>query len=191
MSEVPISHLEFSKILSNLRAGVTASDLHGSLTGYLCAGGKAAEDTWGDALALDFSAEGIQDNPVFPQFFRQVRAQLDDVELGFAPMLPADDVDLEARAEALVDWCRGFLGGIGLAGAGKRGSELSEDAREIVKDFATIASSNFDVTGKEEDESALAEVIEFVRVGVLLLYSELAPVSSPRPANSPGSRSLH
>ena len=191
MSESPISHLEFTATLSNLRAGVSASELHGSLTGYLCAGGKASEKTWGEALALDFSAAGMQDNPDFAQFFRQSRAQLDDVEFGFTPMLPADDVELATRAEALVDWCRGFLGGIGLAGAGKRGSELSADAREIVQDFATIASSNLDVTGKEDDETALVEVIEFVRVGVLLLYSELAPVSSSKPASSPGSRSLH
>ncbi|HET9033109.1 MAG TPA: UPF0149 family protein [Dokdonella sp.] len=191
MSESPISHLKFSTILSKLRAGINASDLHGSLTGYLCAGGKATEDTWGEALALDFTAEGIQDNPAFPQFFRQTRAQLDDVEFGFVPMLPADAAALETRAEALVDWCRGFLGGVGLAGAGKRGNELSADAREIVKDFATIASSNLDVSGKEEDETALVEVIEFVRVGVLLLHSELAPASSPRPATSPTSRSLH
>ena len=191
MSESPISHREFSATLSNLGAGVSASDLHGSLTGFLCAGGKASDNTWGEALALDFSGAGIRDNPDFAQFFRQCRAQLDDAELGFMPMLPADDVDLATRAEALVDWCRGFLGGIGLAGAGKRGAELSDDAREIVQDFATIASSNLDVSGKEDDETALVEVTEFVRVGVLLLYSELAPASSPRPANSPASRRLH
>lgn len=191
MSELPISHEEFSTLLTNLRAGVSASDLHGSLTGFLCAGGKATEDTWGEALTLDFSGDGMQDNPVFAQFFRQCRKQLDDVEFGFVPMLPADEVDLATRADALVDWCRGFLGGVGLAGAGKRGGELSPDAREIVQDFATIASSSLDVSGKEEDETALVEVIEFVRVGVLLLYSELATVSSPRTASPPGSRSLH
>ncbi len=191
MTEAPISHQDFSETLAKLGAGVSASDLHGSLTGYLGAGGKATENNWGEALALDFSAHGIEGNPLFAKFFRQCREQLDDVELGFVPMLPADDVGLTIRAEALVDWCRGFLGGIGLAGAGKRSGELSADAREIVKDFATIASSNLDVNGQEEDESAFAEVVEFVRVGVLLLYSELAPAVAKRSPNSPGSRSLH
>lgn len=191
MTEPLISHQQFSETLSKLAAGVSASDLHGSLTGYLCAGGKAAETSWGDALALDFSAQGIEGNPVFPKFFRQCREQLDDVELGFAPMLPKDDVGLSIRAEALVDWCRGFLGGVGLAGAGKRGGDLSADAREIVKDFATIAATNLDVSGKEEDEAAFAEVVEFVRVGVLLLASEWVPAAPSRPPRSPASRSLH
>ncbi len=191
MPESPISHEVFSSTLSKLGAGVSASDLHGSLTGFLCAGGKAAEDNWGEALALDFSAAGIEGNPVFPHFFRQCRTQLDDIELGFMPMLPADDVDLATRAEALVDWCRGFLGGVGLAGADKRRDELSADAREIVQDFATIASSSLDVSGQEEDEVAFSEVMEFIRVGVLLLYSELAPAAASRSPQAPASRSVH
>jgi uncharacterized protein YgfB (UPF0149 family) len=41
----------------------------------------------------------------------------------------------------------------------------------------------------EENENAYAEVVEFVRVGVQLLFVELAPARGQEPA--PGAASLH
>ncbi|MCR6701157.1 MAG: UPF0149 family protein [Dokdonella sp.] len=73
---------------------------------------------------------------------------------------------------------RGFLGGAGLAGLDSRA--LSDDADEILRDFAGIAASQLDYAGDEEDEAALAEVQEFVRIGVLLLQRELAGARVPR-----------
>jgi uncharacterized protein len=191
MPELQISHRDLTEILLRLQAGINASDLHGSLTGYLCAGGSASADAWTEALALDFGGVDAASDADMKALYRQCLEQLDDVELGFEPLMPADEIELAVRAEALVDWCRGFLGGVGLAGGGGRSGTLSGDAREIVQDFGTIAASSFDYTGGEEDESALAEVIEFIRVGVLLLYSELATGSLRKPAIAPGSRRVH
>ena len=87
-------------------------------------------------------------------------------------MLPAAETPIDTRADALVEWCRGFLGGFGLAGGGHHDS-LSNDAREILADFGTIAATRFEYAGNEDDEAALAEVIEFIRVGALLLHAEL------------------
>jgi len=77
-----------------------------------------------------------------------------------------------------VQWCRGFLGGLGLSGANLE-SGLSEDGAEILRDFGTIAASRFEYDDAEEDETALTEVLEFIRVGVMLLHAELAPVPEP------------
>jgi uncharacterized protein YgfB (UPF0149 family) len=78
----------------------------------------------------------------------------------------------------LVDWCRGFLGGFGLAGAEAHG-KLSEEAQEILRDLATIASSAFDFGDEGEDEDALIEVHEFVRMGAMLLFAECAGRNKP------------
>ncbi len=175
--------------MSRFQVGINASDLHGSLTGYLCAGGKTTAEGWIDALAFDLDA--ARDDEIFPQLYRVCRQQLDDPEFSFEPLLPTDEVTLGVRAEALVDWCRGFLGGIGLAGTGRLGDGMSNDAREIVQDFSNIAASNLEYTDSEEDEMALAEVVEFVRVGVLLLCSELDHGPSPQAISAPASRRLH
>ena len=47
--------------------------------------------------------------------------------------------------------------------------------QEIVADLARIAATRFDQDpGDEEDENAYAEVVEYVRVGTMLLHNELA-----------------
>ena len=53
-----LSHSELAHALRSLALAVTASDLHGSLTGYLCAGADAGPDDWLDALELGFEAAG-------------------------------------------------------------------------------------------------------------------------------------
>jgi uncharacterized protein len=190
MPAARISHQELADTLARLRVGVSASDLHGSLTGYLCAGGSTTAEAWPAALELDAGHGGELNDAAFPVLYRHCREQLDDSELGFEPLLPGEEVALAVRAEALVEWCRGFLGGVGLAGAGSRGA-LSAEATEIVRDFGTIAASSFDYADDDEDETALSEVLEFVRVGVLLLYSELDTAPARRGAGPVPSRRVH
>lgn len=168
-----ISHADLDTELTMLHFGVTASDLHGALCGFLCGGAHADAHNWLGALAIE-PVESIagKAHPMIDRLYAECRDQLDDVELSFEPLLPDVDETLAARAEALVEWCRGFLGGIGLAGADSS-SSLSDDGSEILKDFAAIAATHFEFKDAEEDETALYEVIEFIRVGVLLLHTEL------------------
>ena len=84
---------------------------------------------------------------------------------------PISDRPLVERAGALVDWCRGFLGGFGLAGTTAH-AKLSDEAQEMLRDLGNIAGSSFDFGNEDEDEDALIEVQEFVRVGAMLLHTE-------------------
>ncbi len=173
MNETPLTHAELDSVLARLRLGVGASDLHGSLTGYLCAGGSAGPSGWPDALQLDADFEGWRDDPIFVRLYRCCSEQLADDDLGFEPLLPDDEQPLAQRGDALVEWCRGFLGGVGLAGAASSPA-LSDDAIEILADFSSIAATAFDYDDNDGDETALVEVLEFVRIGVLLLHTEMA-----------------
>ena len=51
----------------------------------------------------------------------------------------------------------------------------------MLADFGRIAASRFDYDDAEEDETALGEVLEFVRVGVLLLRTELTRAARRAP----------
>jgi len=184
MTRSPLTHAELARALESLRLGMGASDLHGSLTGYLCAGGSAGAEDWPAALEIEPDPKVALHDEALRRLYRDCRAQLDDPDLGFEPLLPASDAPVERRAEALVEWCRGFLGGVGLAGLATP-QTLSADANEVLADLGRIAASRFDYDNDEEDETALSEVLEFVRVGVLLLHSELL---RPRPS---ARRSLH
>jgi uncharacterized protein YgfB (UPF0149 family) len=181
MTRSPVTHAELAGALQTLRLGVGASELHGSLTGYLSAGGTAGADEWPAALEIEPDPHIPLRHEVLRRLHHDCRAALDDPDLGFEPLLPAPDVPVEQRADALVDWCRGFLGGVGLAGAAQ---SLSADANEVLADLGRIAASRFDYENAEEDETALSEVLEFVRVGALLLHTEF---TRPRAAR----RSVH
>jgi len=182
MTRSPLTHAELSGALQSLRLGTGASELHGSLTGYLSAGGSAGADDWPAALELDPDPKTPLHHEALRRLYRDCRGALDDPDLGFEPLLPAPEVPVEERADALVDWCRGFLGGVGLSGSAKQ--SLSADANEVLADLGRIAASRFDYDNAEEDETALSEVLEFVRVGVMLLHTEL---TRPRAAR----RSVH
>ena len=178
MSE--LDHREIDKTLSDHRIGINASELHGSLCGYLCAGGAAGTNAWCEALALEALQDVIVDDAdarrTFGQFFSQSRARLIDPQLGFQPLLPDAEDAVPKRAAALVEWCRGFVGGLGLAG--NDGAEaLSADSQEVLADLSRIAASDLTTGNSDEDEENFTEVLEYVRMGVLLLQSELTAVT--------------
>ncbi|KGI76863.1 UPF0149 family protein [Oleiagrimonas soli] len=170
-----VTYAELESDLARAHVGVDASELHGSLTGYLCGGGRAAPGGVLQALELDVedaTARAPFDDRV-QALYRDCRAALDDAQMGFEPLLPDSERPLAERAEALVEWCRGFLGGFGLAGA-QRTQELSADGSEILRDLGTIAGSELSFEGDEDDERSLMEISEFVRVGALVLHAEVA-----------------
>lgn len=164
--------------LSQLELGIDADELHGSLCGFLSAAGSASVLDWPTQLALDaVASERLSaDQPLGALYVCSVH-QLGDPQLGLVLLLPDED-DVEVRANALLAWCRGFLGGFGLAG----GNAQSEDSREALSDLANIASSALSFDDPERDASSLEELIEFVRVAVLLLYAELDSDGEPSPS---------
>jgi uncharacterized protein len=174
MTPNPISHSELVAAVARMQLGTTASDLHGAVTGYLCGGGAAAGCGVLEALALESgdAHAGDRAHALFDRLCNECRRQLRGADAGFTPLLPARDEPLPVRADALVDWCCGFLGGLGMAGmVGARG--ISPVAREILDDFGHIAAMQVSCAD-EDDERSLAEVIDFVREGVLLLRTELS-----------------
>ena len=161
------SLIEIERALAAAEVGVDGCELHGSICGLLCAGGRLSGN-WLETLAIE-GATPSAGGPL--QRLREAsEAQLGDADCGFELLLPDDAEGLGERIEALGAWCRGFLGGYGL-GAGQP-SELSPDAREALEDLARIAQAELSFEEGEEDESALAEIVEFVRVAVMLLHGE-------------------
>jgi uncharacterized protein YgfB (UPF0149 family) len=96
--------------------------------------------------------------------------QLEDRSFGFELLLPDDDASLARRSGAVFDWCRGFLGGFGLAAGAT--PALSGEGTEALADIARLAAATPQDEGDEEDEAALAEIEEFIRVAALLLHGD-------------------
>jgi uncharacterized protein YgfB (UPF0149 family) len=77
------------------------------------------------------------------------------------------------RLEALVDWCGGFLLGFRL-GRVSGLPALSSDSREFIVDMQQLTRLDV-LSGEsgEESEVAFTELVEYVKVGVLLLREEV------------------
>ena len=152
-----------------LGLAVDASELHGSLSGWLAGGG----DNGPGWLAQVFADAAVPAADGTLEELRQATAaQIEDPAFGFTLLLPGQGAPLYERTGALFDWCRGFLGGFGLAAGAE--PPLSDEGREAMADIAKLAAASAQEDGDEEDERALAEIQEFVRVAVLLIHGDCA-----------------
>ena len=160
--------------IRRLALAMSAAELHGGLCGWLAGGGAAGPDWLARVLADDALPRVTPDSPL-DQLRRASAGQLADRSFEFELLLPAEDAGMAERSGALFDWCRGFVGAFGLAAADK--ALLSEDSREALADLVRLAGAQAQDEGDEEDEAALMEIEEFVRVAALLLHGDcvLAP----------------
>lgn len=172
---------QFAERMAPLRLGQSASELHGAITGLLCAGGKPGTQGWLGALQLEAADrdaarrfEGELD-----ELARTTASGLEPSEASLELLLPPLADGLEARALGLVDWCRGFLGGFGLAGLDA--AHLPEGMTGVLGDFSDIAATEPELGDKDEDRAALEELAAHVRFGALLLRAQLtAPEGATR-----------
>ncbi len=159
--------------VAEMGAEVSASELHGLLTGWLAAGGALSAD-WPAQLLVDPDLPKPAEDSELHKLAQTTAQQLKDSEFGFQLLLPDDDddaTDIELRSARLLEWCSGFIGGFGLGGA--KADSLSEDAQEALQDLVAIARSDLEADA-ESDEDALIEIEEFVKVAALLLHGEVA-----------------
>lgn len=193
----PITSHEYDALRESLTdsgALLALPELHGGVSGALCAGGPAAAQRWVDEFFADTQATNlpaVQDT--VHELVRATWEALAGGELAFEPLLPDEDAPLEEQVQALALWCHGFLNGLGarapdlpLHGAKApkaepesqgRGTEAAAEVAEILADFGEMSRAGVD----EEDEAdrntadfALAELKEYARVSAQIVFESLA-----------------
>ena len=177
-----LDYYELSDALARARSAVDAADCHGLLAGLICASGFADPRVWMAQVFEDFDPKDLLQVAASKQvqaLSEDTLVRLNSPELDFELLLPDDDDALRERAESLGSWCSGFLAGLGLGGVSDT-SQLPEEVAELLDDLAEIARVDFEVgEPDEEEQAAFAEVVEYVRVGVLLINEELQPSKAP------------
>jgi uncharacterized protein YgfB (UPF0149 family) len=175
----PIGYDEVAQALSAGGSAVLAAEAHGCLVGALCARRVYLPAEWLDELLPEMPDESSDPEVAkapLQALFEQSRTVLDAPDMEFQPLLPPDEAGLAERVEALGAWAQGFLYGFGAAGPFPQGA-LPTDVAEVLSDFAEVSKAgNVGSESVEVEESALAELVEYVRVGVQLIYDELADV---------------
>lgn len=175
------------QLLARERSLADAAEAHGTLAGCLCgSAGYRLEDWLREILPEGRGAPATA--AALEELFAATAGALLQPDMEFELLLPGDEQPIEVRTAALAQWCQGFLYGLG-AGTITDATGLPGDAGEIVRDFVEISRAGVDAAQDEEsNEAAYAELVEFVRVGVQLLFEELGSLRQP---SAPAAAPLH
>lgn len=176
--ELP-DYVAMERALGRANVDFSGAEIHGMGCGMLVVDQSFSQETW--------LAQVLEGNPqdfhvqeartLLRELFTATRQQLNDPGMAFELFLPEDDA-LETRVEAMQDWCQGFSYGLAMAGI-KDMHKLPEDSREWAEDVVRIGSSGeLEMEDEEEGENALAEIIEYLRVGVLMMNEEMQPMKA-------------
>jgi yecA family protein len=165
-----LSYRDIQDIVLDLSDSGSAAEAHGLLAGLLCMDAGIDVESWLEQiLGPDEPSPSGRDRALLVRLFEETRRQLNDFDFSFELFLPDDDQPLSERADALGEWCQGFLLGLGY---GSKGADWPGECAEILRDFVEISRLDPEVSG-EADEAAYAELAEYVRVGVQVIRSEL------------------
>ena len=168
--------------LRRAEASSDAAEVHGSLCGLMCGLGSSGQSAWCAETLADAPPDASvtqQARNLLDELAASTRAGLEDDNMAFQPLLPADGEPLVERVDALAQWCQGFNYGLTVAArVGDAEAELNSGTIiEIVRDFSEMAQVSLGDDGADDGgEAAYAELVEYLRISVQLVYEELTPV---------------
>lgn len=187
---IQANYAEIQRVLAGERSLTDAAEAHGTLAGCLCAAANYRFEDW----LLDILPSGEAQPAAamaLQALFASTAGSLAGLDMAFEPLLPKDSEPIVERTDALATWCQGFLYGLGSgSGATQDVAGLPGEVGQVVNDLIAISGAAVDpLQSDESNESAYAELVEFVRVGVQIVFEELAPLRQPSP--SPKGASFH
>jgi uncharacterized protein len=183
---IETENVTYDRLQASLRAADAdsgAAESHGVICGIICAAGTPHPSIWLDHLlgaGNTGSAMAQSAHLLLTELYSESLLHLNDGDLGLVLLLPEDEAPLSLRSQALGEWCQGFLYGLALGGVREDGAPKG-DVGEIMQDFYEISNTRFEHELTDEDEeSAYAEIVEYVRMSVLLCHEELRPLQAPK-----------
>jgi len=172
------THDTLSLALDQVQADCSAAELHGVMVGMLAGGARMNRSALMKSLEAHADVSTAFADEMIASLWQLQLKTLEDLgadDLLFQPLLPDDDDDLNLRVMALADFARGLLAGFGLAVQANSPALAGEIVRETLQDIVNISQLDSVDEPDEESELAYAELHEFVRLGVIHLFEELAP----------------
>jgi yecA family protein len=188
--EGSVEYAQLSDTLAEVGTQVSAAEAHGMLSGMATAPGEPDKAAWIAQVLADTQPRGEAAKAMLTALvglYDQTLKALDDAELDFQLLLPADSAPLDERARALGQWCSGFLVGVGLSGL-KQDTPLAQEVSEALRDLGAISQVELEAAEDEDNESAYAELVEYVRVAAMVVGSSLR---APAPAKKASDKKLH
>ncbi|MFI3123527.1 MAG: UPF0149 family protein [Methylococcales bacterium] len=166
-----MSYTTIDAILVQYDAELSAAEAHGMASGLLAINGKFSNQSWLNELLQNTPLINREHNVELIGLFDDTQDVLAHDEFEFELFLPEDEEsDLVERVDALRQWCKGFLFGVGFANTA---TTFSVQTQEILKDVAEITKLDTDIELEDEEaENDFMELTEYLRAAVLALRDE-------------------
>lgn len=167
---------QFSSVLTQANSTLHPAEAQGALCGLLCLSSQPNIGLW-YSFILDQSKDQSTPFPAsqleadLQELREQTEADFSPTSGGITLLLPADNTDLPGRLTALSEWCEGFMYGLGAGGLLDE-KKLPETAREFITDVREISRLDPE-SDDEQAEHYYMELVEYLRVGVLLFREEM------------------
>ena len=170
MKKSSLSYAQLQRTLSTTQSSFQAAQVHGLLCGLLCGDEQVAPPFDEFILSKKKNSSAQQ---ALQKLYKKSAKQLSEFSFGFQLLLPTDKQDLRLRSEALGLWCQGFLTGLKLTHIPVT-QRAPSDITDALNDIIEIAQISFEATDEsEENEHAYVELVEYVRLAILMIYQEL------------------
>jgi len=163
---------DITNVLDQGKSTFGAAQVHGLFCGLVCAtSGAEINAGWQELLfpakAQPISLESLE------QLYEISYHLLSEFSFEFDLLLPNSSVDINTRTEALGLWCQGFLAGLQQGGVPLIRRSPSE-VTDAINDLVEIAQVSFgDIADNDDDETAYFELVEYVRLSVLMIFQDL------------------
>ena len=179
ISEI-MAYQTIKTIFQRNESDLTAAEAHGLATGMLCIENQTEVASWLTQLLPEDVVLIDEDKTVLVALFEQTRKLLNNEEENFRYdlFLPGDDEPLSEKLDALRSWCEGFLFGVGYS---RSSSDWPGETGEVMKDIVEFTKLDSDLDeqmDEDEDEAALIEIQEYLRVAVMMVKEQFMEENS-------------
>ncbi len=169
------------------------SFIQGMLIGLLCGDNDVKEAVWIKKLIEEANIKSLKESFLrgLHELYLETNKGLNGSGFALELCLPDDSEPLVYRATMIGQLCEGVLYGLGLIGCLQDAeNEIPIEVRELIRDFSDISSIDVDGLGKsvtdgETEEFDLMQLVEFVKIGVMIINEWLNPVEgTPIPVSN-------
>jgi uncharacterized protein len=167
---------------SNEVLAISASEWHGLLVGYLSLTPNVKLE-----LMPEFLLDVFKVYPAAATLIEDFAKTLSDVEGSLELCLPEDSVTMQDRLQAIKDWVRGFLTGMGIAGFTET-TFTEAEINEVITDLSEISELDTNSPDAESNEEFYTEIYEYVRAICLMIALDY---HSKHSSEKDGSGRLH
>jgi len=170
---------ELDEALENCDSGRNSIQAHGLLCGYIMTHGLKGHDMWLHRMFENSSNEKgdkVKYKSLFDDLFIETLRQLEERQSEFELFLPEDDRDLLTRTKAIGSWCNSYLHGlISSVTTEKLKKAINREPTSIlIKDLLEMTKATIgEEYDDETNERSYAELVEYTRIAVQLIFEEL------------------